>query len=119
MTNQVPSKGLEITNLVLGAALACAAFMFSGTPAAAWNAGVTGLLIAVISYAALKSYAPWTEWSNLVLGCWVVTAPFLLNFASAELATWTHVLIGASIGSIAASQLWQGRFSSGTLPTPR
>jgi hypothetical protein len=118
MINQVPSKGLEVTNLVLGAALACAAFMFSGTPAAAWNAGVTGLLIAAFSYAALKSYAPWTEWSNLALGCWVVAAPFLLNFVSAELATWTHVLLGACVASIAASQLLLGRFSSGTL-SPR
>ena len=39
MTSEVPSKGLEWTNLVLGAGLTCAAFMFAELPAAAGMPG--------------------------------------------------------------------------------
>jgi hypothetical protein len=94
MTNEVPSKGLEWTNLVLGAGLACAAFAFTEMPAAAWNAGIVGALIACCSAMALYRYGAWTEWSNLGLGCWGVAAPFLLGFGSAQAAMWTHVSVG-------------------------
>ncbi len=101
MTNEVPSKGLEWTNLVLGAGLACAAFAFTEMPAAAWNAGIVGALIACCSAMALYRYGAWTEWSNLGLGCWGVAAPFLLGFGSAQAAMWTHVLVGLCVATIA------------------
>ncbi|GLS32548.1 SPW repeat protein [Neomesorhizobium albiziae] len=109
MTNDVPNKGLEWTNLILGATLACAAFMFPGLPAAAWNAGIVGVLIVTWSAVALYRYATWTEWSNLTLGCWALVAPFLLGFGSAPTPMWTHVLIGASVATIAAIQLMASR----------
>lgn len=70
MTSEVPSKGLEWSNLVLGAGLACAAFAFAELPAAAWNAGIVGVLIACCSAVALYRYGAWAEWSNVALGCW-------------------------------------------------
>ena len=56
MRNDVPNKGLEWTNLILGAGLACAAIMFVGLPAAAWDAGVVGALIVCSSAVALYRY---------------------------------------------------------------
>ncbi|MCF6102693.1 SPW repeat protein [Mesorhizobium muleiense] len=109
MTNEVPSKGLEWTNLVLGAGLACAGFAFTEMPAAAWNAGIVGALIACCSAVALYRYGAWTEWSNLGLGCWGVAAPFLLGFGSAQAATWTHALVGLCVATIAIIQLSSGR----------
>lgn len=73
MTRENPSKGLEWTNLVLGVCLACAAFMFTGVPAAAWNAAIVGTLVAVCSAIALYRYGDWAEWSNLTLGCWALS----------------------------------------------
>jgi hypothetical protein len=105
MTNDVPSKGLDWTNLVLGAGLACAAFAFAALPAAAWNAGIGGVLIACCSAVALYRYGTWAEWSNLILGCWAVAAPFLLGFGSAPAAMWTHVLVGLGVAAIAIIQL--------------
>ena len=109
MNSEVPSKGLEWTNLVLGAALACAAFMFAGTPAAAWNAGIVGALIVYCSAVALYRYGVWTEWSNIALGCWAVLAPFLFDFASAPAPTWTLVAVGLCVTMIATMQLWADR----------
>ena len=109
MTSEVPSKGLEWTNLVLGAGLACAAFMFTELPAAAWNAGIVGALIVCCSAVALYRYGDWAEWSNLTLGCWAVVAPFLLGFGSAQGPMWTHVVIGLCVATIAVMQLVASR----------
>lgn len=106
MISEVPNKGLEWTNLVLGAVLACAAYFFVGQPVAAWNAGIVGALIVCCSAVALYRYAAWAEWSNLILGCWAVIAPFLLGFGAAQTPMWTHVVIGLCVASIAAIQLY-------------
>jgi hypothetical protein len=42
MRNEAAGKALETTNLILGVGLACAAFVFTEVPAAAWNAGIVG-----------------------------------------------------------------------------
>jgi hypothetical protein len=109
MTSEVPSKGLEWTNLILGAGLACAAFMFPGQPAAAWDAGIVGTLIVCCSAMALYRYGAWAEWSNLILGCWAVVAPFVLGFGAPQNAMWTHVLVGVCSATIAAMQLFGSR----------
>ena len=117
MTSEVPSKGLEWTNLILGAGLACAAFAFTDVPAAAWNAGIAGALIACCSAVALYRYGAWAEWSNLTLGCWAIAAPFLLGFGSAQGAMWAHVMVGLCVATIAIMQLSsasKAEVSSGT-----
>ncbi|AZO69976.1 SPW repeat protein [Mesorhizobium sp. M1D.F.Ca.ET.043.01.1.1] len=112
MISEVPSKGLEWTNLILGACLACAAIKFAGLPLAAWNAGITGTLIVCCSAVALSRYGAWTEWSNLTLGCWAAIAPFLLGFGSAQGPMWTHVVIGLCVATIAVMQLAASRKSA-------
>jgi uncharacterized membrane protein HdeD (DUF308 family) len=109
MKNEEPKKGLEWTNLILGICLAFAAFMFAAIPAAAWNAGTVGILIACCSAVALNRYGDWAEWSNLTFGLWAVVAPFLLGFGSAPAAMWIHVLIGLCVASIAIVQLMASR----------
>jgi hypothetical protein len=109
MTSEVPSKGLEWTNLVLGASLACSAFAFAELPAAALNAGIVGVLIACCSAVALYRYGAWAEWSNLTFGCWAAAAPLLFGFGSAQAAMWTHVLVGLCVATIAIIQLSSDR----------
>ena len=109
MRNEVSNKGLEWTNLVLGVGLACAALAFTGIPAAAWNAGVVGVLVACCSAAALYRQGAWAEWSNIALGCWVAISPFALGFTNAPAATWSLILVGSSVAFIAAMQIAGGR----------
>jgi hypothetical protein len=78
MKSEGSNKGLELTNLILGICLACAAFMFAGVPATAWNAGMVGSLIAICSAIALYRYGIGSNGATLlwVLGqsslryCW-------------------------------------------------
>ncbi|MDI7863623.1 SPW repeat protein [Rhizobiaceae bacterium n13] len=109
MKNEIPSKGFEWCNLLLGAGLACSASMFADLPAAAWNAGIVGALIVCCSAIALYRYGDWAEWSNLTLGCWAVVAPFLLGFGNAPTEMWTHVVVGLSVASIAIAQILASR----------
>lgn len=97
------NKGLEWTNLILGAGLACAAITLTGLPVAARNAGIVGVLIMCCSAIAPCRYGA-TDWSNPILGCWTVAAPFLLGFGSAQTPMWTHVVLGLCVASIATVQ---------------
>ena len=122
MRSEVPSKGWEWTNLVLGLALACTAIMFAGLPIAAWNAGIVGALIVCCSAVALHRYGAWTEWSNLVWGCWAMIAPFLLGFGAAQAPMQLHIVIGLCVATIAVMQLLadrRARALSSTNSTPR
>lgn len=58
MKSEVPSKGLEWTNLILGAGLACSTFLFTDSPAAAWNAGIVGTLMVCCSAMVSIATAP-------------------------------------------------------------
>jgi hypothetical protein len=109
MKSEVPSKGLEWANLLLGSGLALAAFAFAGQSVVAWNAGIVGVLIACCSAVALYRFGTWTEWSNIILGSWAVISPFALGFAEMQGPTWTHIAIGASVAVIATIQLVAGR----------
>ncbi|MDE3819617.1 hypothetical protein [Sinorhizobium meliloti] len=97
MSTEGPNKGLEWTNLLLGAGLVCAAFAFAGFPATTWNVAIVGLLIVCCSPVALYGNEAWFECSNLALGCWAAPAPFLLGFGSAPAARRTHPVIGFAL----------------------
>lgn len=109
MKNETPSKGLEWLNLLLGSGLVLAAFAFAGDTVAAWNAGVVGTLIACCAAIALYRYGAWAEWSNIALGCWAALSPFVLGFTSAPAPTWSLILVGSSVASIAAMQIAAAR----------
>ena len=109
LNNETPSKGLEWLNLLLGSALALAAFAFAGETVAAWNAGIVGTLIACCAAVALYRYGAWTEWSNIALGCWAVISPFALGFTTEPGPTWSLILVGGCVASVAAMQIAAGR----------
>ena len=101
--------------------------MFAEVPAAAWNAGIVGVLMgscsaiaADLDAALTGPYGDWAEWSTVTLGGWAAIAPFLLGFGSVPAPMWTHVLIGLSVVTIASMQLVASRkvqMPSSTKPT--
>ncbi len=86
---------------------------FSATRSASWTAGTGGLVIAVISAAALSQRAEWHEWVNLAAGLCLVASPWLFGFTDATIAAATHVVLGGLVAALAAVEVW--RFHS-TLP---
>lgn len=72
---------------------------------AAWNAYGVGIIIAVLSIAALIKFKFWEEWSNLVLGCWLGASPWLVGYDATAAATWNHVITGLVIIVLSGWQL--------------
>ncbi len=70
---------VDVVNLILGAWLFAAPWLYGfASGAAGWNAWIMGALIALVAIAALAAFAEWEEWINLVLGLWVLVAPWAL-----------------------------------------
>ena len=100
------SKFCDVANFILGAILLVSPWAFgfpSGAPSQ--NAFVFGIIIAVVSVAALAALAVWEEWLNLILGLWVLISPWVLGFASGT-AMNVHIVIGLIVAVLAAIELW-------------
>lgn len=64
---------------------------------AALNSVVVGVLLVAASWIALARPRPWEEWVNVVLGVWLVVAPFVLGFQDAAAVTLNHIVIGVIV----------------------
>jgi hypothetical protein len=92
--------------LVLGWWLVFSPFLFyeSLNDAAAWNSYILGSAIVLFAIWTLPVLEKWEEWVNLVLGLWLIVAPFSLSFYHAEIAAaWNHIILGILIG---ADAIW-------------
>ncbi|NIR32913.1 MAG: SPW repeat protein [Gammaproteobacteria bacterium] len=69
-------------------------FEYRDVGAAAWNAYVFGVVIAIMSIVALVERRIWEEWIDLIVGIWLVIAPFVLGFTTEPAAMWNHVILG-------------------------
>ena len=98
---------VDVVNLILGAWLFLTPWVFGFAGGeAGWNAWIFGVLIAVVAIAALLAFAEWEEWINLVLGLWVLVAPWALGFEANVNATRNHVIVGIVVAVLAALELW-------------
>lgn len=97
----------DVLNLILGAVLVLSPWIFGfASGAQTQNAVISGIVIMVLSIAALAAFMEWEEWINLLAGLWVVVSPWVFGFAGAAVAMWTHVIIGVLVAVIAAVELW-------------
>jgi hypothetical protein len=99
-------KLCDVVNLILGIILFLSPWMFGfEAGSASQNAHVSGIVIAVLSIAALAAFTEWEEWLNLVVGLWVLVSPWILGFQGSKAMT-VHVVIGAIVAILAAIELW-------------
>ncbi|WP_412033495.1 SPW repeat protein [Mesorhizobium sp. CO1-1-8] len=50
------------------------------------------------------AFHKYEEWANLVVGLWIVAAPWVLGFAGLAAAMWSHAIAGAVVGCPGSSQ---------------
>ena len=85
------AKLCDIVNLSLGTILFFSPWLFSlSAGAPRQTASIIGLLIAVLSVAALAAFAVWEEWLNLVAGLWLIATPGLLGFEDKNAQPVSH-----------------------------
>jgi hypothetical protein len=81
-------------NVVLGAYLFFVPFFVAANAASAWNAYIVGILILCVAlYALAQPDSKGAEWTNVVLGAWMIIAPFVLGSASLAGAMATNAYV--------------------------
>ena len=97
----------DVVNLALGAVLFFSPWLFDlSTTGPQWQtASIVGLIIAVLSIAALAAFAVWEEWLNLIAGLALIVSPWLLGFQDSQAMT-IDVVIGMSVALMAALEAW-------------
>jgi hypothetical protein len=98
-------KYCDLANLILGAVLFFSPWIFGfAAGAQSQNAWISGIVIAILSIAALAAFAVWEEWLNLVAGLWTIVSPWVLKFQGTTAMT-VHVVIGIIVAVLAAIEL--------------
>jgi hypothetical protein len=87
-------------NLILGVWLIVAPFFGVGVhnDAAAYNSYISGAVVAILAIAALSRTRLWEEWLNLIVGLWLIVAPFALQFTGERGHTWNQIIVGLIVG---------------------
>jgi hypothetical protein len=85
--------------LALGAWLFLSPFVFlPSSNGIDTNAQVVGLAVVLFAGLALVDSRMWEEWINLVLGGWLIVAPFALGFSAEKVPTWNSLIVGTTLG---------------------
>jgi len=79
------------------------AVRYSGDGTAMGNAVILGIAIIILSIVALSVRVVWEEWILVVLGIWLIVAPWLLRFTPDVTAKSNSVVVGIIVGLLA---LW-------------
>jgi SPW repeat len=101
---------LDVYNLSL------AVFLFVSPWLFAYSSGATRIdfwassaLIAVASAAAIVAFSDWEEWLNLLLGIWLISAPWLLGYAHTG-AMHVSIGVGVIVTYLAGLRIWLAHY---------
>jgi hypothetical protein len=102
--------GLIVTNLANAAGgllLAVSPWLASFThdAMASDNAVLCGLIILLFTVAALLQLRSWRSWMNLMPGIWVLFSPWILGFATQQVAAAIHVFVGLIVSILSLIEL--------------
>jgi hypothetical protein len=112
-------KLCDVANLILGMVLFFSPWEFNLAVGAQWQtASTVGIVIAVLSIAALAAFAIWEEWLNLTAGIVLIVAPWLLGFQDSDAMT-IDVVIGVIVAALAAFEVWAMHNTQAPVTTPQ
>jgi len=97
--NLTLTKGTSYGTLILGIWLILAPFILGYVDSAAiTNDVIIGIILAGIALVRLfSSFRPfWLSWVNIVLGFWLIIAPFVLGYTLAA-SQWNDIIVGILI----------------------
>jgi hypothetical protein len=99
----------DVVNLILGGVLFFSPWLFDLSHGPQWQtASIVGIIIAVLSIAALAAFAVWEEWFILLAGIGLIVSPWLLGFQNSD-AMIVDVVIGVVVAVLAAFEVWLTR----------
>jgi hypothetical protein len=74
----------DYANIVLGVWLLAAPFAlgFESHAVAVWNTAIVGVLLLGTAVGAVLLPRPWEDWTETVLGAWLVVSPLFIEFGT-------------------------------------
>ena len=101
------TKWQDWTSFVLGLWLALSPWVlgYSHTDSATANAAFVGTALALGAHFEVAMDEVSAEWLNMVVGLWLVLAPFLLGFGAQVAPTLNSIAVGAAVAALAGSAL--------------
>jgi len=95
--------------IVAGLVVCASPWLIEGAASqpAVLNAIAVGIVIAAVAAMQLSALQRWEEWVQLVLGLWLIVAPWTLGYSHFGALTMTHVVLGAVVAVLGAYELWQ------------
>lgn len=117
--HQRVARGFALANVVLGGWLMMAPFLLPYTEleSALWSeVGVGTFVVGLALYRlAAPRDAPWIGWGNVLVGAWLVAAPFVLEYTDVSVAMWHDVVAGIVVVGLAlVSMRASGGLRAGT-----
>lgn len=108
MTTRHPQERSQIqlasgVNLLAGIWLALAPlFLAYGSQAAITSSIVVGSIIAIFALLRLLGGydLAWMSWMNVVLGLWVIIAPFYFGLAGSPGRFWNSIIVGLLVAAL-------------------
>jgi general stress protein CsbA len=109
--NTKERRPLDLCNLVVGMGLFISPWLlgFAGSSGPARNAWIVAVALVVISFAEIAAFAEWEEWVSLLLGVWLMAAPWTLGFTGDHNAFWIHLVFGALMAAVSFWAIWDYR----------
>lgn len=74
---------------------------------AVWNAILVGALVLLLAQLEYVSLQRWEETGEILLGLWLIAAPFTFGYEEAGLLRYWHFVLGAITVLLASWELWQ------------
>jgi len=98
----------DYANLVLGVLLFLSpwALGYADAEMAARTAWIGGIIIAILSLAAIVNFAEWEEWLNLLVGFAVIVSPAFFGFSQVMNAVAAHYVLGVLVVLVSGWELW-------------
>lgn len=98
----------DYANLVLGILLFLSPWSlgYADAEMAARTAWIGGIVIAILSLAAIVNFAEWEEWLTLLMGVAVIIAPYFFGFSNIQHAVAAHNVIGLLVVLASGWELW-------------
>ena len=79
---------------------------FGGDGLATSAAVFTGFLLICTEIVTLSSFRPWEEWANVLLGAWLIIAPWVLHLSGAAVIA-NFTIVGTLVLALALYEISQ------------
>ena len=99
-------------DMVLGLWLAVSPWIIGfadDDPAAARNALIVGIAIAVLSALTFLAYHIVEEWIDVILGVWLIVSPWVLPGTRDSTVVADFVIVGAIVLALSGYEIWAAR----------